>query len=248
MRRQVAARRQLHAPLDLAHRLQVVVEHHAIAGAEVPPQRAGAAGDAVQQAPRLARDRRALLRRVAFAEQLREHLARVVFHRQRRVRVAERQRGVVVARRAAAGGRLLRGFRGQLERRQRRVLADVLRHHLVERRRHAGASSPVRPHAAQPRGRREAVDAADHRLVLQVAERGDVALVRLERLQDRTQLEVGARPARRPLVHLRAERRVAHDRRRAECRRTPCAASAWRPSAPARWRPESSRRAAAAPA
>ena len=46
----------------------------------------------------------------------------------------------------------------------------------------------------------------------EVAERGDVALVRLERLQDRTQLEVGARAARRPPVHLRTVRRVAHDR------------------------------------
>ena len=34
--RQVAARRQLHAPLDLAHRLEVVVEDHAIARARGP--------------------------------------------------------------------------------------------------------------------------------------------------------------------------------------------------------------------
>jgi hypothetical protein len=35
--RQVAARRHLHAPLDLTHRLEVVVQHHAIAGTQIAP-------------------------------------------------------------------------------------------------------------------------------------------------------------------------------------------------------------------
>ena len=76
----------------------------------------------------------------------------------------------------------------------------------------APARRLVWTHPAQPGGRRQAVHAAHHRPVLEVAERGDVALVRLERRHDRTQLEVGARAARRPPVHLRAVRRVAHDR------------------------------------
>ena len=129
------------------------------------------------------------------------------------MRIAERERGVVEARRAAAGGRLLRRFRRQLQRRQRRVLADVLRDELIERGGHARAGGGlVRTSPTQPRGRGQTVDPASHGLVLQVPERGDIALVRLERGEDRAQREVGTRAARRPPVHLRAVRGVAHDR------------------------------------
>src|SRR5215831_8620732 len=117
------------------------------------------------------------------------------------MRVTKRERRVVEARRAAARGRLLRGLRRHLERWQRRVLADVLRHHLIERRRHAGPDGAlVRTMAAQPGGRGEAVHTANHGLVLKIPERGDVLLIRLERLEDRTELEVGTRTARRPPV------------------------------------------------
>src|SRR5215510_7359221 len=106
--------------------------------------------------------------------------------------VAERERRVVEARGAAARRRLLRRLRRQLERRQRRDLADVLRHYLIERRGHAGPNGPlVRPMAAQPGGRGEPVHTTDQRLVLEVPERRDVFLVRLERLENGTELEVG---------------------------------------------------------
>src|SRR6185369_2627938 len=107
--------------LDFAKRLEIVVEYHAVARTEITLQAARPIADAIEQALGLGCDRGALFRRVSFAEQLREYLARVEFHRQRRVRVAERERRVVEARRSAARGGLLRRLRGYLERRQRRV-------------------------------------------------------------------------------------------------------------------------------
>ena len=77
---------------------------------------------------------RPLGRVVALAEQAGEQLARIGFHRQRRRRRAERNRSrvgaaVVAVAEAAAAAVFGRDF----ERRQRRILADVLRGDLIRR-------------------------------------------------------------------------------------------------------------------
>ena len=100
-RGEVALRRLRDAPLRLAHGLEVVVEHTLVGGAQLALQSAVRAADHVEHARAALREHRALLGRVAGAEQLREHLARVELHRQRRRRVAERQRRAVVARAAS---------------------------------------------------------------------------------------------------------------------------------------------------
>ena len=150
-----------------------------------------------------ARDRARARRRVAFAEELREHLARVELHRQRRRRVAERQRRAVVA----AGARRARRDSAPSSRTRPRATAAPFPGRSA-RRSSGRSSSPcsrpspsVGPHAREPRGRHDRVHGVLRRLVLEVAERGDVALVLLERRQDRAQLEVGARAARRPAIH-----------------------------------------------
>ncbi len=53
---------------------------------------------------------------------------------------------------------------------------------------------------------------ACRRFVLQISERRDVLLVRLERRKNLAELEVGAGAAGRPFIHRRTMRRVAHDR------------------------------------
>jgi hypothetical protein len=67
-------------------------------------------------------------------------------------------------------------------------------------------------HAAQPSGRHERVHVAARSLVLDVIERGYVALVALERLEYRAQLEGSARAARHPMIHFCAVDRIPHDR------------------------------------
>ena len=104
--------RLLHAALDLPHAFQVVVERDPISGAQIALEGSRTLLDQVQDARSLLHQRGALFGGVAFAEELRKHLARVVFHRQRRVRVAERQRAAVIAAAgaAAAAGYLQRGL------------------------------------------------------------------------------------------------------------------------------------------
>ncbi len=177
-RRQIALRRLRDAPLRLAHALEVVVEHALVGGAELALQVVRAGADHVEHARAALRENRALLGRVAGAEELREHLARVELHRQRRRLVAERQRRAVVARARAAGRALRRRLRRDLERGQHGIAADLLGDHLVDRRRHPRARGLlVGLHAREPRGRHDRVHGALRRLVLEVAERRDVALV-----------------------------------------------------------------------
>ena len=147
-------------------------------------------------------------------EELDEHLARVELHRQRRGRVSERQRRAVVAARARrTRGDLRRRLGGDLERGKRRLLADLARDDLVDRRRHARAGrARIGAHAAEPGRGHDRVHRVLIRLVLEVRERGHVALVLLERREDRAELEIRARAARRPVVHLGTERRIPEDR------------------------------------
>ena len=85
-------RRHLHAPLDLAHRVEVVADDDAVADAEAGLQPRRLPLDAIEDAAGLLQNRRALLVGVALAEQLLEHRARIAFLRQRLRRRAPRQR------------------------------------------------------------------------------------------------------------------------------------------------------------
>ena len=161
-------------------------------------------------------DGRRARRRVALAEELQEHFARVEFHRQRRVRVAERQRGAVVA--ACADGQAADWI----------VVSEATSSdgsavswpicagdELVDRRRHVGArerelSGRVR---RKPRGRMRSCAAE---LALAVFSRFANEVTRLlvpfERREDLVELEVRARAARRPVVHGGAVGCVPEDR------------------------------------
>ena len=166
--------------------------------------------DQIQQAVRACVDGRALLRRVALTEQLEKDLPRIRLHRQRRFRVAERQRGIVSA---ATGRRLHGGFRRDFERGQRRLLPDDFRDHLIESRGHMRAGrAGIRTGRAEPRGGRKRMHRTRGGGILQVPERRHVLLVRLQRRKDRTEREGGTGTGRRPPVQRRTVRRIPHDR------------------------------------
>ena len=143
--------------------------------------------------------------------------ARIDLHRQRRRLAGPRDRvhvGAAVAGDAAAdvAGEVLGG---ELERRERRVLSDVPGEHLIDR--HAEADvlrlGLLGDDAAQPAG-------GAHRVVgrvlatgaRQVAVDGQVIAERLERLQDRRDLERAVRRRRHPVLD--RHRRSARRRRR----------------------------------
>src|SRR5213079_1914789 len=108
-----------------------------------------------------------------------------------------------------ASRRLNDRFRGDFERGQRSVLADGLRDHLIESYGHVClGTAGVRTTAAEPCRRSEAVNRASGGRVLEIPERRNVLLVRLEGGENRAELEIGAGTAGRPFVHGRAMRRV----------------------------------------
>ncbi len=161
-----------------------------------------------------ARDVRALRVAAAAAEDPLEHLARVVLHRQRRGRRAERDRAAVAAAVRAVAARAAAALLGRdLERRQRRLLADVPRRDLVDGDAAVRRLLAARRHAREPRARNDRVHGrALRRVVAEPAHDRHRALVRRERFQDRLQIEVAALGVGRPVVHLLAEVRVVHDR------------------------------------
>ena len=137
--RRVTPRKLLHAPLDLAHRLEVVPEHRLVARAEAALQIRRIPVHQIQHAAVFAREQLALVRRIALSEQLLEQLAGIVLHRQRRRRCPERNRLAVAAAVVAVTRPLAATlFRPDFQRRQWRVHADVFRRDLV--RGDAGAS------------------------------------------------------------------------------------------------------------
>ena len=153
--------------------------------------------------------------RPAATEQALEHDARIDLHRQRRRRRLPVQRvhvGAAVARiaRAEQPGEVLGGH---LERRKRRVLADLAarRPGRARRRREVRALGPLRRHAGQPARRTTRRGCCSTSALRQVADDDQRIAERFERLQDRRELEVSALGRRRPLPH---------DARRAGCRRT----------------------------
>ncbi len=163
-----------------------------------------------------------LLRRVALTEKPLEQLARIGFHRERRGWRPERDRCAVaaavgaVARPAIAAASLGR----HLERRQRRVLAEVRRGDLVDGHAAKGFLALPRRHTAQPRRRVEGVHRRrDRRLVLQPAHDRQLLLERREGLENRRELEALALGGGRPLVHDRAVGQIHEPHARFRARR-----------------------------
>src|SRR2546421_6368249 len=89
--------RQLHAALDIAYRLQILVDLATIRSAEVGTHRPDVLGDGVEDAAFLVPQRQTHLwiGRADFAEQALEDRAWAVLHRKRRVLVAPCDRVVI---------------------------------------------------------------------------------------------------------------------------------------------------------
>ena len=227
------------APLDLAHVVHVLGQLRLRSRAPEPRCRSRALSrDGVEDAGVLLQPRAPLLRRGAVAaEHPLEHDARVDLHRQRLRRRAPADRAHVRAEEiAGAAAEVARVILGRkLHRRERRALPDLLRDDLIDRRPELEHAALGRERAAQPhRGARRVAVLA---VVGQVGQHGDVLPERLERLEDRRELEVGALLRRRPLAHDRAVRHVDEAEARRRSRRR---------SAPAPSRPAPCCRAAAA--
>src|SRR6185437_14474899 len=99
--------------LHLAHRIQIVVDHRLVRGAERALQVRGVVLDQVEDALALVDDLVTLRRIVALAEQAIENLARVVLHRQRLRGSAERNGPGVTATEARVAGAAA-AFTGEL--------------------------------------------------------------------------------------------------------------------------------------
>src|SRR4029453_14244732 len=105
-------------------------------------------------------------------------LSWIRLHWQWRVLVTERQCGIVSAttRRGLHGG-----FTGDFERRQRGILAGNFRDHLIESRSHMRARrSGIRTGGAEPGGGSKRMNRTLRGGVLQVPERRNILLVRLQ--------------------------------------------------------------------
>ena len=141
----------LDAALDFAEIVQIIGEPRAIANAQALSDAAGFLGHRIQNAALGLDARLAIGSRARSAEKPLENGARIDFHGQRRGWRAPGngvQIGAAKTRRAAANvtGKILGGH---FERRQRRVLADLLRHHLVDGgvREHVFGFGPLGPNS-----------------------------------------------------------------------------------------------------
>src|SRR5690606_21486011 len=132
--RQIPRLELLHAALDLADALEVVADDDPVLCAEPLLERRRLRADGIEQARVLGGEQCALLGGVALAEQALEELARVELHRQWRRRRAKRYRRAVAAAVVAVAGAAADRLLGRdLERWERRLLADVLRGDLIGR-------------------------------------------------------------------------------------------------------------------
>ena len=125
--RKIARFHLLNAPLDLAHAFKVVGQHSFVRRPQHPLQVLRFLAHQIEQRNILLRQPRPVRDVIALPEQTREQLARIRLHRQRRRRRAERNRpcvgaAVIAVAEAASAAVVRRDF----ERRQRRILADVL--------------------------------------------------------------------------------------------------------------------------
>ncbi len=197
----------LDAALDVADRLEILLELALVAGADPHAQTRQAAGDVVEHALLVFEPGHAGGRvgAVALAEQPLEDGARIDFRRQRAGRSTPRHRhvGAGVAGVAVAGERLR--LEAELERGQLRVFAEFLRRDLIggDAEVEIGAAGLVRVDAGEERRRRarvvaRAVAERPARHLRQPAEHVELLPERLERLHRRAELEVRARGLRRP--------------------------------------------------
>ena len=180
--------RALNAPLDLANALQIIAHRRLIPRAQLQLQRTCFGRDLVQNAAILLGPQRAIRRRSALPEHPLEGLARIDLHRHRRgVRAPRKRVHVNAAVVAIAGAQQRRVIFGrQFNRRQRRVLPDMLRRNLVRRdpRVRVHALGRLRPHSAQPSGRTQRMHRrAVGRAITQSAHDIQAIPERLQRLQ-----------------------------------------------------------------
>ena len=124
----------LDAPLDLAHGVEILAHPAAVGGAEPAFEPRHVVDDPVENAGVAAQLGAARVGRAAVAEQPLEQHARVGFGRQRRGRRRPRQVVLVDAGEAVVAVADLRDQVGaELERRDRRAAADLLRGDLIDR-------------------------------------------------------------------------------------------------------------------
>src|SRR5262245_43807403 len=127
--------RPLNAPLDFTNVVEILAEAQAVRPSDAALERGDVFGDEVEDAPVLLHAGAALVRGAAAAEHPLEQHAWIDLHRERRRRPLPAERVRVGA--AEAGGARAEE-RGEvlgrdLERGERRVLADVLGDRLIER-------------------------------------------------------------------------------------------------------------------
>ncbi len=204
------ALRPLDAPFDLADVLQIVVEPRSVLGAQPAAQPVHVPGQRIEDASIHLPLRQPLLGGAGPSEQALEHHPRVDLHRQRRRGRRPRNRVHVRAGVAGAAAPDEPGevFRGDLERGERRFLAEVLGDCLIDR-----DAGPDVFGLGRLRYRRRGPGGAGHGMVVPAGpietahHREDVA-ERLERLHDGLEREVGSGRRRRPMRRDDAVRHV----------------------------------------
>ena len=202
----------LDAALHLAHGVEILADPGAVGGAELPLQAGDVLAHPVEQA-RPAPQGGAPVRGAApFAEQALEDDARVRLGRQRGR--GRRPRQVVLVDAGVAVVALphhVHQVHRQLQRRQARLLPDLPRRDLIDRRPQVvvAALGPLRGGRAQERGVRGGVRARIGVPQLQVGQDGELVPHRGQRAEARRQLRQRAAPARRgPARDVRAHRDV----------------------------------------
>ena len=196
--------RPLDPPLDVAHRLGVLVELHLVVHAEFALQVGELAGHRVEQALVLAHPRQTRLAvgAAAVAEEGLEDRARIPLHRQR-LRLAAPRDGVRVdaAQVARAGAGVVRAVEGHGERRHLGLPREVPGQKLVHRdlAEDLGLVAAAARHAGQERPGGAGVDVVPARV--EPGEHDRLVAERRERLEDGRQLEARPLPLRRPVRH-----------------------------------------------
>ena len=206
--------RALDAPLDLAKVVEIVADTTTIARVESALQLARFLGHRVEHAAIVPRAGGTLGRAAALPEHPLEHDAWIDVHRQRRRGRAPRDRVEV---HAVEAGRARAHIAGEVlgcdfDRRERRVLSDLLRDDLID----AGIGEDVlglgslRPYTGEEPGSTHGVIAnlAARVRARQVGDEHELILVGLDRLEDRLDVESRPDDLRNPLLHDRAVRNV----------------------------------------
>ena len=163
-------RARLDAPLDLANVVEIAIHAGAVGRREAVLKRQRLLDDRIENAAVLALAGETLLGRAAVAEQFFEHHLGAVFHRQRNGGRAPGNRievGATVTGAAAQADI----FDGKLDRRQRRVLADLRGGQLIHRRADANGILLRAAAAEEYRGRARVLGAGVGARVRLVCER-----------------------------------------------------------------------------